>query len=219
MNLKKLIVLFIILLCCGCTAQYRIDFTDDEIIENFTIRYERSGETDSQLKDYYTNSIFAIDNKSFLNFNIGDSDSDSVDLKFDYTYDVNNYKYSNLASGCFSVFNFFTEENEYYFMANGPFLCTIYQYVDLESLDVVITTNHNVISHNADEISDDKYIWHIDSSNYDDVSIYFVTDSNVSIKSVIKSYKKLILPFTIALSLLFLVGFSIYIRYKRVNKI
>lgn len=38
-------------------------------------------------------------------------------------------------------------------------------YPNLESITVNVKTNHKVVSHNADQVSDGKYVWEIDKNN------------------------------------------------------
>ena len=219
MSFRKSILILFILICCGCTAKYNINFNGDNIVEKLTIKYNGINLSNQELKDYYSNSIPSVDDSNFLKFSVGHNGDDYVGLNFDYTYNKDNYMKSYLANECFSIFDFFEEDGNYYFSANGPFLCSNYEYDDLESLDVIFTTNHNVISNNAHEIDGNKYIWHIDSSNYEDISIIFITDSKISVRSLIASYKKLLLPLGIGFSCVFIIFLSMYIRYKRVNKI
>jgi hypothetical protein len=213
--MKKYFII-ILLLCCGCSAKYELKFIDDKITDNLTVTYKRTDETDSQINDSFSSSFYSIGRTNLYNFkNLSDKENIIVDLSYDYN--INQYNSANIPNSCFDSFNFLTDDKKYYIFAQGDFKCSYYAYETLDSLDVVITSNHIVEEHNADSVKDNKYIWHIDPSS-----------SNVNIKFVVKKETKnikridyksiMIISLSVASVILLLIIF-LAIRNKFVNRI
>lgn len=217
MKIKKYIIIFLILLCCGCRTKYELDFNDTTINENLTIKYDRSEQTDEQLNEYYKNTYFAIGREKYYNFE-NKSTKNEVILNFNYKYDISDFKLSNIANSCFTNFKFVADEEKYYFLTTGPYKCLNYEYINLDVLDIVISTNHNVLENNADEIKDNKYIWHVSQEN-NNISIKFVTDKRKKEINKSISYKTIILSSVILSGILLIIGSFIFIKHKKVNKI
>lgn len=219
MRIKKSVVLFILLICCGCTAKYKIDFTNENISEKLLIKTKRNNLTNNQVKQMYSEAFYAINRDSFYNFDNSKSTADEIVLEYNYDFNTSNIKSSNLIKSCIEYFDFFEEDNKYYLIGKGAFKCSIYEYVELDSIDISITTNHNVIENNADEIKNDEYIWHIDLEDLENINIKFITDNKISTKSKVKEYKGILIPLGIASGVILLITLLIMIKHKRVNKI
>lgn len=212
--MKKFLFILAILLCCGCSAKYEIDFIDDTISDNLTVTYERNGETDSQINESFSESFYAIGRDAIYNFD-NKSTNDNIIINFGYDYNVYNFGSANIPKSCFNIFKFITDDDKYYLFAQGAFKCSYYAYEYLDSLDIVIRTNHVVVENNADEVDGDEYIWHVDP-NIDDFSLRFIVDQAVNKTNENGIFVKVLIGFT---SIGIVCGIFIYIRYKKVNKI
>lgn len=216
------ILMLLLMICCGCNARYKIELNDKQITEHLNISYPRTNESDTELEQIYTNYLYAINRDSFYNFNNKSTD-DTVDLQFNYEYKKDNLNNSNLIKSCVEYFNFFEEDNKIYLTATGAFRCTFYEYVKLNSLDISITTNHNILENNANEVKNGEYIWHIDLNNPKNINIKFITDNKVSKQwkkenNKIK-YKNILIRVGISSGVIILLTLFIAIKHKRVNKI
>ena len=212
--MKKGIIILAIFICCGCSAKYEISLIDDEITDNLTVSYARSDETSSELNEFYSDSIYALNN-SFYKF-IDKSTNNEVKLNFNYEFSTSNYNSAILPNSCFETFSFLSDEDKYYIFTDGAFKCNYYEYVDLDSFDVVVNTNHVVLENNADEVKNNKYIWHVDP-NSDDVNIKFVVKKKTSNKFKFINKNALIAVGSITLLCFGFISL-IYIRYRRLNK-
>lgn len=222
MKKKNLILILLFIICCGCNARYELELNDKQISEKLNVSYPRTNESDAELEQIYTNYLYAINRDSFYEFN-NKSTNDTINLQFNYDYKNNNLKTSNLIKSCVEYFDFFEEDNKFYLTANGAFKCSFYEYVKLNSLDISITTNHNVIENNANEVKNGEYIWHIDLKNLENIEIKFITDNKESKqwkkeKNKIK-YKEILIGLGSAAGIIILVTLFIAIKHKRVNKI
>jgi len=219
MKLKKYIIVFVLLLCCGCTAQYELDFNDKTISENLTVKYNRENETDEQIKQFYEKAFYAIGKEIYYNFDNSKSTKQNIVINYNYDYDTSNFNSSYFANSCFKYFQFSSNEDKYYLFANGPYKCLTYEYTNIESLDIIITTNHNVLENNANEIKDNKYIWHINQDNYENVNIKFITDNKENPQIKQREYKKTIILVSAISGIALLIVLIVFIKHKQVNKI
>ena len=183
MNLKKILSILFILICCGCNAKYELDFTDDKIVEKLTVSTNSNNMSNEDIYEKYNKSITTIGGKNYYNFEIKENKNDSLKLNYNYEFNTSNFNTSYITKNCFSTFKFANDEEKYYILAQGNFKCLYYQYAKLDSLDVSIKTNHNVIENNADEVKNNEYIWHIDLNNIENINIKLITDNKVSKQS------------------------------------
>ena len=215
--MKKILVVLVIILCCGCTAKYEINFIDDTIQDNLTITYSRTGQSNSDIDASFSDSFYAIGRDKLYNFrNLSDDKNVIVNLNYDYKYV--DYLSANVPNSCFDYFKLVEDDEKYYFLAGGAFKCGYYAYEYLDSLDVVINTNHKVIENNADEIEDEKYIWHIDK-NEKNFELKFVVNKNVVVPKKKINYKAILYVFAAIVSAFALVVIIIFIRHIFVNRI
>lgn len=215
--MKKLLFLLFVLLCCGCSAKYEISFIDDNISDSLTITYPRDGQTDSQINDNFSNSFYSIGRSKLYNFENLSNENDVV-INLSYGYNLINFKSSNIPNSCFEHFKFMDDDDKYYLFANGTFKCGYYAYEYLDSLDIIIDTNHDVIENNASEVIGDKYIWHV-NTNDNNFELKFITSKKTHTIKEKKDYRFIIYT-SISVTLFVLVIATILlIRHKRVNKI
>lgn len=215
--MKKFMILLFILLCCGCNAKYEINIIDDNISDSLTVSYERTGETISQINDSFSDSFYAIGRSSLYDFKNMSTDNDVI-INLNYDYGSDFFKSANIPNSCFEHFSFLSDDDKYYLFAGGTFKCSYYAYEYLDSLDIIINTNHNVIENNADEVVDDKYVWHINKED-NNQEIKFII-SKVADKKKKKINYKLLLYISSAVGLfLLLIVVSLVIRHRHVNKI
>ena len=175
--MKKMIFLALILLCCGCRARYELTFNDNTISDNLSVSYPNNGVSNSQIDSIYSNSFYALGRDHLYNYRNNSSNS-TILINYSYDYNVSEFDLANIPNNCFTDFNFVNEDNKYYFFVDGMFKCGYYAYEHLDSLDIVISTNHVVIQENADEKKNGKYIWHVNPDN-ESFSLRFVTSEKI----------------------------------------
>lgn len=215
--MKKYLILGLIILCCGCSAKYNISFIDDSITDELMVMYERNGETDADIDGTFTESFNSIGRDKYYSFkNL--STNKEIKASLSYEFSTENYSNANIPGSCFEAFKFLSDDDNYYLFAQGAFKCSYYAYEELDSLDITINTNHVVLENNADEVKNNKYIWHIDP-NDDDVNIRFVTKKEIVKNSIKINYKNVLLISGCVISVFAVISLLIFARYKRVNKI
>lgn len=180
--MKKICILICILLCCGCKAKYEINFNGNKINDKLSVSYSKDEEI---LRPYAPDPLYAVDNNPYnLKSN---TKGDYTDLKYTYTFNIEQYSKAFIPSSCFSSYNFLETDDKYYFLIDGEFLCSHIAFNYFDSLDIVISTNHVVIDDNADEKKNGKYIWHV-SPDDEELSLRLITS-----KAVKKSHSLLYL--------------------------
>ena len=216
--MKKFLAIIFLLLCCACSAKYEIKFVDDNVYDNLSVSFSRQGLTDSQVDEFYSNSFYAIGRNKLYSFK-NDSTTDNIVINYNYAYASNEFSTANIPNSCFDIFKFFSDDDKYYLFASGVFKCSYQEYVKLDSLDIVIDTNHVVLENNADEVKDNKYIWHVDM-NASDFSLRFITKKNVQSNKVNNNYiDKIFIGLGIVGAVTLIITLFILIKNKRVNKI
>lgn len=164
--MKKIILLIICTVCLtGCTLNYEIDFGRTIINESINAEmdgniYDVASSIDGDgfyiekelvegkipslkgYKDYYSRKIKVNGNKSL------------VDLNYKYTYD--DYENSYILQRCFEKSYVKNTDDSLYVSLGGYFKC-----FKEDDIRVKVSTDYDVVKHNADIVTDDYYIWDI----------------------------------------------------------
>lgn len=215
--MKKILIIVFVFLCCGCSAKYEIELNDDRVYDNLSVSFNRDGITSAEIDQFYSDSFYALGRDKLYNYkNL--SSSSNFTINYNYDYSIDEYSLSNIPNSCFDGFKFFSDDDKYYLFVSGVFKCNYYEYISLDSLDIVISTNHSVLDNNADEVINGKYIWHVDS-NEQDFSLQFITEK--SNKKIEKNNLNFEIIMYVGIGGLFflIIALFILIKNKRVNKI
>jgi len=105
-------------------------------------------------KDYYSRKIKVNGNKSL------------VDLNYKYTYD--DYENSYILQRCFEKSYVKNTDDSLYVSLGGYFKC-----FKEDDIRVKVSTDYDVVKHNADIVTDDYYIWDIKlSEDVNDIELF-----------------------------------------------
>lgn len=212
---KFLFISIILIFLSGCTADYNIDISDNEIQESFSSVVYKSEiptsnlegvEADDQLTPFIQNDQYPFLNNYDIIYDKNIVEEDEYRLvKFKYSYSPEDFINSNSLNKCFENINYSYDDN-YVFDLNGYFYCLY-----TEKLNINVTTKNKVISNNADEVNDNTYTWHINSSNFDNVDIRLEIEKN-TLKDKVNSYSLIVISIFIICTVLV---FFIVLLYKR----
>ena len=178
MKTLKIIILFMfVITLCGCTTTYELKIDGNQFKEKITTYIYMGDRESAKYDDEATASRIDafVERDVYPYFQRYDSvydkkvnkinDYEEVILK--YKYNGDEYKDSNAVNLCFENRNFDITEDYYDINLSGYFYCLY----DNKTFDIKIQTSNKVIKHNADAKEGNKYVWHIDSSNFKDVNI------------------------------------------------
>lgn len=159
-----IICLFIlIILCSGCTPEYSIEIKNNKITEKLSISNISNEYTLQDFPNMY--SILDEEEEYLRTY-----ENNIVNYK--YTYNFSNFYKSRIIKYCYNAFNLVKDKDAYLLQTGNEFKCYPLQLSDFdireyEKLTIKIKiTDYEVIENNADEISNDIYIWNINKDNY-----------------------------------------------------
>ena len=227
--MKKILIAFSLILLTGCTAEYRIDFKNDTFTENVIIYSPDNTSYNDILNEKYPpvkaftygieNLEEPIKNEGVEYYNLSAKNNNAY---LDYEFNIDDFKDSYMANICYDYFRVFQEENEIVISTDKKFKC-FFPGRNLDKVDIVITSNHDVLFNNADEVNEGKYIWHITEENKDDANIQISFSKEANRSAFDKAMSNYVVRILVIGGLLILLGITfgiiIRIRYKRVNKI
>ena len=217
----KKILLVGLLFLTGCSVNYKMEFIDESINESI----EFNNITSAQLEALKQDTRYAI-------FNIYEQYPYNTDFQelinkatYSYTYSVDNFKNALYLNDCFDASSFAKQQDNYILSTSKGFKCMSLDYYFADEVQIQISTNHNVIENNADEIKNDKYIWLINNDNADTKQIY-IKFGDIKEMSIIEKIKHFIMDNLLAISIfgslfviIIVVIISIVIISKKNNEI
>lgn len=214
--IKLILILFLIIVVSGCTAQYELEIKDNEISEKLILLETRkelfdtplsSGFTTRELFDYVmSDNEFANDNYEVKSLN---SDEQlGIEYNSGSIVDVIN---SSILNQCY--INPTMTENEGIITINtgSNFKCYEY-YENLETINVVLKTNHGVINSNADSVDGNKYTWNITKDGNKQIEFSYDTTKTSGDNLVI-------IVIISVLVFIVLIGLYVFSKMKKENRI
>lgn len=196
--MRKILSIILIILLSGCSCKYEITIKNGNVVEDLIV----NGVT--------TEIPVQADLANFSTHSYSKNLEGDV-LKYQTSYKLNNLKKSDFLT-CFDSYNFFEDEDSYILKTGTKFKCFPYQYNDFDmlyydKLDITLSTNHNVIEHNAVSVEKGVYHWYITSDNIDNAEIYFKISKN-------PKQPIIILALTIFMIIVGIIGFIVYLIAK-----
>lgn len=168
MKIRKIILIIILLiLSTGCKFRYEIEIIDDEVTEKRTMLINNS--------EIENNDIKGTISKKISKYSINDDmmiapstkvikETNNSGYQTITTYKLSDYKNSDILNMCYTSYNIIKEDSKIYLTTGRKFTC-FDTLEELESVEVIFKTNHEVIKHNADKVEDNKYTWYITKNN------------------------------------------------------
>ncbi len=216
--MKKIIVFICLILLTGCTATYEINIKDDKITEKLTaietnqLIFDDRNDSGWTIRDMFDATVNSIDDRfSNKNGKIKSINSDDK-LGIEYTNTINSIENSSILNQCYINPRVTVNGSEVTLDTGFNFKCYEY-YENLETIKIVLKTNYKVISTNADEESNGKYIWNFTKDS--NKQIKFTYDKSVTNNST-NMYLIIIVIFVIII--VGITGYVIIRKNKNSNK-
>ena len=193
MNKKFLILLLIPFLLCGCKANYTIEIDESSIKEETYIYSDDNDEYNNQmyrgalLNDYFK-ALPSLEQSAFINTTGEDvSSSDDKDnndfglgtytikyinksnekgATFTYRFNKNEYQNSYIPNMNATTFKYDNKDNEIKLRLKDMYAFTSYKLLDEVKVLVKVSDYYEVISHNAEIVNGNEYMWVVTRNNY-----------------------------------------------------
>lgn len=216
--MKKILIFVCLLFLTGCSVNYEITLKDNKIKERLTII-----ETDQSLFDVRNDAGWTLresieilldeeDEFSVQDYSVKSLNSDTQ-LGLEYSSNSSTTLINSSAiNQCYTNPTIEFNGDIVTFNSGNDFKC--YEYYDnLDTISVVLKTDYEVISSNAESIDDNKYMWNITKDGNKEIEIsYKQNTSKKALGTTIMFIAGLIL---IAL----VITYYIYSKFKSENKI
>ena len=163
-RLRIISLILTIFFVTGCEVNYELNFVDDTLDEKISVVLSEDENTSENLEsmDYMAaNEAFAISKRLDQRlYNYTRKKNTGI---FDYSYSVDNFNDNHMIDQCYDSFNFVQTEKGYSLTTSDTFRCGAFNYMPVDKYNIVITTNKEVLTNNADRVEGNKYIWEIDT--------------------------------------------------------
>lgn len=221
--MKKVILLCVILFITGCDVEYNIHFNETTIRETITLNIENNNENKEIINYLNETPFYAIINqytKKEYNKEITENNNYK---KYNFSYEYKNKEnFATRFNNCYDAYSITENNNIVSFNTSKEFKCMVYDYNPIQNLIINITSEYVVTEHNADEVVNGVYKWHINDNNKENKPIKFSFDKAKEKNKLQKFLNKnkttiIVVLSLLAISLLTVLG--IFIRCKQINKI
>lgn len=220
--MKKIILLLgICIFLTGCTVDYSLDFSGENINEEIIVKvdgdvYEIEKNISDESDGFYiekelvdSNIPGVIGNEDYHEKTIDVKDGKST-ATFKYTYNYDNFNDSYIINRCFENVVMFEEEDYYYISLSGAFTCS-----EENDVNIKVTTDRVVMKHNADKEEDGTYYWTISASDEEnDITFQMSNELKENVKSGFKLNK---LQIFVLIILVLAVGAFFLLKKKFMN--
>lgn len=162
---KILIILPFLFLLSGCHAEYRVHISSKNIQDNLFI-YDSIENIDQLNSDDISNTFLTFEG-FFTGFKKEFVNTDRRKIGYHYTYELPKDDFSTLSltRPCYTDFQM-DETKEEITIQTSPSLICFEEYKQLEDVSIILTSDYEQITSNADEIKKNEHIWHITKENY-----------------------------------------------------
>lgn len=213
-KIKYILVIICLLFLSGCTATYEINIKNDKVteklrlIETNTAIFDVPNDTGWTIRETFESLINRDDEFSKSNYKVKSLNKENQ-LGIEYSSSNNSVLNSSILNQCY-INPKVTIIDEIVTIDTGTnFKC--YEYYDnLETIKIVLKTNHEVISTNADEQDGDSYIWNFTKDSNKEIKVSYyekVVKNSIDVKNII-----------IPLIIVGLVGLVAYFIFKKMKK-
>lgn len=214
---KVMFLLGLVLFLSGCTAEYNLNITKNNIQEENIIYIENSSRSNikedvENLVNRYTgptNSLGMYSQSIVQNGNV-------FGVSYKANYDLLGYNDSISFSNCYDSYKLINDENRIIIATSKKFKC-FEKYTELEEVVVNLTTDLKVVSTNADTIKEGKYIWNITKENASDKSIRIELDNQVPGKKI--DNLSLIIFVGCFIAIILIIILLIFLKNKKNNRL
>lgn len=211
------ILVSLILLLTGCSANYKVEFVDGKVKEDVYLFTDNESfiEQTKENTEKVVYQMYLFD-KDYDNFETK-LEYDEYNTGFNYHTDFTFKKtkdWESVVRQCYDEIAIIKSKDSITIQTSNEFLC-YKNFKELENVSITFKTNYVVIDNNADSVSSNKYIWKIEKEDAQYKPLY-IKMQNKQIKA--GSKKENILPFVGAIIIIIaIISISIFIKKRKKN--
>lgn len=185
--MKKILILFVLLfLITGCEATYNLSINNLGLNEELLVGTDTSSEV---IETYDGNSLVNLLNKynnDYISVYYDDTNpyykvdnyqtNNIYGLKLNHNFRITDYYRSSMVKKAFKEFNI-AVNNDIITMKTSDKCLLFDEYANLNTLQINITLDYDIIYSNADYVSGNVYTWNINRENYKSHGISIIYDT------------------------------------------
>ena len=180
--MKRILIVLVILLLCGCSSQYSLNIEKDKITEKIIFPIDKAKIVDEEIGPYVSlysretinslveNDIYVeIDSTDYVYNKDIDEDDNQMIFTLTHDYIENDLENSRVLNECFENKEIEVTDDKISIHLSGKYTCLV---EDNDSVEFKITTANKIESSSAEyNFLTNEFIWKIDKSNADNVNI------------------------------------------------
>ena len=189
MKKRILLLIIIILFTTGCTCEYNLDIVNDSYKETITL----TADNQEELKQFNINWKIPTDKEEYdIGEKVGSTptyESDLYDynlsnniLTFTHTFSEDGIINSTAVFNCYDLLNIEEYDSALIISTSSKLRC-FDSYPEINTINVTITVDKEVISHNADYVNGNKYTWYLKKSEKDKNPINMTINNKINEKT------------------------------------
>lgn len=236
---KLIYCLILSIFLVGCTANYNVNITENGVEETVEFTENDSSKWDDIIFPHtditYRSSVMEnvnwptgsfyqrggnpyepikMDGVEYYNQELI-SNNDSLGIKYNYTFALDDYNESNAVRSCFKNFSFGNGKETIQIYAKDASNCFNARKM-LENIKITLTSSYKVVSHNADKVENEKYIWNVEAEDADDKKIEMILakDENYVSEEEKQNNNYLTIIFVAGIFIVIIGGAALYLYFK-----
>lgn len=229
--IKKVLLVCMVMLMCGCSANYELEFKNKKLYEKVTVSSE-GNVLSSEFNKYNTYYVPAFVPEGNFDFdNNLDTKLDGInyyekksnlngnnnELIYTYNFHVNNFKKAYLPNYSSQYFSFDLKGDKY-ILSTGTRFKIFEDFKSLDNFTVHIKSNHKLIETNADEVDGYNYYWYL-NRNDQSKNIYLELSKSEKVFNYENSVLKTAVIVLAILLIIGLISLGLYKRARDLNSI
>ncbi len=233
MKVKYLILVFIIFMMCGCTAEVNLEISEKKINESVNITvYQNAIYSKDIIKSSFRNYIPIYASEPVIDTELDQPYSDikyyektETDLgngylfNYKYNFDINEYERARTVKESFRNYNISVNENDNTISISTDNEGIMYfdNYSELDEVRVNIKTDYLVEENNADSIDGNTYTWVFNKDSKKSINMIIDTTETLKERDSRKT-NNIIIIFSIVFVIVVIL-FLLFLKNNKNNKI
>ncbi len=233
MKIKYLLLVVLIFMMCGCTAEVNLDISEDKINESVDITFYQNiiyskDIIKSSFRNYipiYGSDVIVDTEPDLPHSDIKYYEKTETDLgsgylfNYKYNFDIGEYREARTVKDGFRSYDISVDEDDQTISLSTDDDGILYfdDYPELEEVTINIKTDYLVEENNADSVDGNTYTWVFDKDSKKNINMVIDTTETLEERDSRRSTNTMII-FSIVLVIVVIL-LLLLVKYKKNNKI